>query len=265
MPRAARISSSSGAELPVVELAVESLTSHQVFVGACLYDATLFQDGDDIGVAHGREAVGDHDNGPPPHQFSQGYLDLLFGLGIYRRSSLIEYEDRGILEDCTRYGEALLLSAGELDPPFTHAGIVPLRQSLDKVVRVGRPGHRDDLPVRGLLIAEAQVLSYRPHEEKGILQDHADIAAQGFQAHLTNVYAVDQDLTPRGVVETGYEANNGALAGARGSNQGEGLPWLHLEGDGLEDRQVRLILEIHVLEVDLPLDSAGIHSVRRVD
>ena len=98
-------------------------------------------------MAHSREPVSDHDNGPPLHQFSQRLLDLLLGLGIDRGGSLVEYQDGGVFEDRSRYGEPLLLSAGELDPPFTHASIVPPRQRLDEGVRVGRLGRRDDLLV----------------------------------------------------------------------------------------------------------------------
>src|SRR5215218_3605051 len=242
---------SGGANLPVVELAVEAFASHQLVMVAQLHDAPSLEHGDQVGMAHSREPVGDHDRGSPPHQFLQRLLDL----------RLVQYENRSILEDRPRYGEPLLLSARELDPALAHAGVVPSWECLDEVVGVGCRGRRDDLLTGGPFVAEAQVLLYRPGEEEGILQDHAHVAAQGRQAHIAHVYAVDQDAPPLGVVETGDQAHDGALACARWAHEGERLPRLHLEGDVPEDGQVPIVLELHALELYLSPSSGEVADV----
>src|SRR3712207_8865807 len=65
----------------------------------------------------------------------------------------------------------------------------PPRSTLFPYTTLFRSGFRCALQllVRGLLVAEAQVLAQRAVEEEGVLQDHADVAAQSRKPHVPHV------------------------------------------------------------------------------
>src|SRR5262245_35028961 len=56
----------SGGELAVVEVGVEAARRQQLLVRALFDDGAVIHDQYPVGVANGREAVGDDKAGPPP-------------------------------------------------------------------------------------------------------------------------------------------------------------------------------------------------------
>src|SRR6266550_4632455 len=56
--------STSGAELQVVQAAIQAVGSQQITMRAAFDDAAFGQHDDEIGVLHRREPVGDHEHGP---------------------------------------------------------------------------------------------------------------------------------------------------------------------------------------------------------
>lgn len=59
-------------------------------------DAALVDDEEKIGVANGRQAVGDDDARPPFQQLIHGLLHFYFGAGIDVGRRFIENQDAGI-------------------------------------------------------------------------------------------------------------------------------------------------------------------------
>ena len=66
--------------------------------------------------------------------------------------------------------------------------------------------------------------------------------------HLGDVLAVDEDAAAGRLVEAEQQAGDGGFAGTRGADDGHRMPGRHLEAHALEDRALRDIGEMHVLE-----------------
>ena len=91
------------------------LPGHQLVVAPQLGDAAVVDHDDAVGVAHGREAVGDDEGGASVHQVGEGLLDEVLALRVEGGGGLVEDEDGGVVQDGAGDGEALLLAAGEPD------------------------------------------------------------------------------------------------------------------------------------------------------
>ena len=68
-------------------------------MGAAFGDAAFVEQEDDVGVAHGGDAVRDDDRRPLPHHAAQPRQDLFFGVGIDRRQRVVQDQDAGIDDD----------------------------------------------------------------------------------------------------------------------------------------------------------------------
>jgi len=63
------------------------------------------------GVVQGRQTMGDHQCDAVFHQLVQGLLHIALGLGVERRSGLIQNQDGGILVERAGDGQTLALRA----------------------------------------------------------------------------------------------------------------------------------------------------------
>ena len=68
------------AQLQIVNLAVETLFGKQFGMGAALYNAALIHHDNQVGLADGRKALGNHKCGAAPHEGRQRFLDEMLGL-----------------------------------------------------------------------------------------------------------------------------------------------------------------------------------------
>ena len=66
---------------------------------------------DPIGIAHGRQPVGDHQCRAVRGQPLDGLLDEGLALGVERAGRLVQKQDRRIAQDGARNGDALALAA----------------------------------------------------------------------------------------------------------------------------------------------------------
>ena len=115
----------------------------------------------------------------------------------------------------------MALAAGETAAPFPHLGGVAGRQIHDEIMGGGNRGGLDDLLAGGLRIGEGDVFFHRAIKEHGVLRHDADLAAQGIELHLGDVDAIHQHRAELGVVETGHQLGEGALAGTTGADDGD--------------------------------------------
>src|SRR6266480_3033496 len=99
--------STSGAELQVVQAAVQAVRAEQVVVRAALHDATLGEHDDEIGVLHRRQAVRDHEHGAMRHEVLDRLLHQPLGLGIQGAGRFVENENRRIAQQRARDRDAL--------------------------------------------------------------------------------------------------------------------------------------------------------------
>src|SRR3954451_10641025 len=100
------------ARLQAEERGIAAAASQQIVVQAALDDLAALDHQNGVGVHDGVQAVGDHDGGAVLAKMVDRLLHGFFGFRIQRGSGFIEQDDRRILDQRTRYGDALALAAG---------------------------------------------------------------------------------------------------------------------------------------------------------
>ena len=73
-----------------------------------------------------------------------GILNQLFGFGIHRRGSLVQYKYARISQYRPRDGDSLPLSSGQFYAALTYYRVISLWQRLDEIMRVGCFRRLDD-------------------------------------------------------------------------------------------------------------------------
>jgi len=150
------------------------------------------------------------------HEAFEGFLNDGFVLGIDVREGFVEEENRCVLEQGAGDGDALALSAGETQAAFAHHRLIALGQGLDELMRIRRPRRRLDLILRGVWLAEAQIVRHRAVHEIGILHDHRDMAPQHLQGQAAEVMPAERDAPLLRVEKTQQKPDHGRFAGATG-------------------------------------------------
>jgi len=96
------------------QLGIQSPALEQLVVAALLDDAALVHDDEPVHGRDGGEAMGNRDHGLTFHQIEELLLDGGLHLGIERAGGLIQDQDRRVLQEHARDGDALALTAREL-------------------------------------------------------------------------------------------------------------------------------------------------------
>ncbi len=86
--------------------------------------ASGFEHDGAVGLQHRCQPMSDDECGAILHQPPEGQLHQTLGLGIECAGGLIEQQDRRILEDCARDGDALALPARQPRAALTEEGVV---------------------------------------------------------------------------------------------------------------------------------------------
>jgi hypothetical protein len=107
-------------------------------VRALLDDAALIEHDQTVHACDGGESVRHRNHSLACHQRLQARLDGGLDLAVERGRCFVEHQDRRILEDDARNGDALALSARELHPALAHLRVVAaaLLPILDLVLAV---------------------------------------------------------------------------------------------------------------------------------
>ena len=155
----------------------------------------------------------------------------MLGFGVDRGGGVVQDEDARVHQQGAGDGDALFLPAGEGDAALADAGVVASGSCQDEFVRLGGCGSLDDLLIGGAGAAEGDVFADGSGEEGRLLEDDADLAAQGLQGGAADVDAVDQDAAGGRVVEAREQVDDGGFAGAGGAEQGDHLAGLDVEVD----------------------------------
>ena len=93
------------------QLAVRALALHQAIRRTVFDDLARFQHHHPVEIAQRGEAMRDRDHGAPAHQAAERLADRLLGFAVERGGGLVEQQDRRILQERARNGNALALAA----------------------------------------------------------------------------------------------------------------------------------------------------------
>lgn len=196
-----------------------------------LDDLSILQNHDGVGVAHGGEAVGDHEGGPFCHQTVHALLDVLFRSRIDGARRFIEDQDRRLGYRRSRDIKKLSLALTQIRAVALQNGVIALGKPHDK--GMGRCHLRclNDLLVGGIKPSVADIFHDRSRKQVGILKHHGDVAAQLVPLNVADIDAVDGDGPALDIVEAVDEVRDRRLPGSRGTHEGDLLSRLRVEAD----------------------------------
>ena len=166
----------------------------------------------------------DDERGAAFHQVGETFLDGGLGFRIQAAGSLVQDQDARIGKNGTGDGDALALSAGELDAAFADDGVVLLLELFGKLIDAGDAAGGEDLLFGGGGTREADVFADGAVEQEGVLQHHAELRAEGIQAHGGKVGGIDQDASGGGLVEGRDQADDGGFSGPEGPTSAVAVP-----------------------------------------
>src|ERR1700722_15088524 len=201
-------------ELQAAERGIAAPLAKQFLVAPALDDLAGFDHQDAIGMHDGGQPVGDDDGGAARAELCDRVLDVALRLRIERGGGFVQQDDRRILDERARDGDAVALAARQLQPALAHGRVVAGRKRHDEFVRMRRRGGRPDLRLARTRPAKGYVVADRPVEEIDVLAHIADLPAQRSPRHGRDVLAVDGDDAARYLVETRDQIENGRLAAA---------------------------------------------------
>ncbi len=229
-----------------------------------LGDGAVGQHDDLIDAVDGGDAVGDDEGGAAAHEFLEGLHDRGLGGGIEGAGRFVEDEDRGVLQKRAGDADALALADAEMAAAFADLRAVAVGHGGDEVVGLGALGGFDDLLLSGVGSAVGDVFADGGGEQQGVLQDDADVVAQRFLGERADVVAVERDAACAGIVEARDEGKQGAFAGARVADEGDGFAGVEPEIDVAKNGVRVVVAEGDVFEDDLPARLAQRGGFERV-
>ena len=203
-------------------------------MGAHIGHSALLQHADLIRIHDGVEPVGDDEDCLTPDHFGNGLVHLLLILRIHEGGGLVQHHDRGVFQDRPGQRDALPLPAGEHFAPVPGHGVDAILQPGKELPALGLLRRSQNLLIRGLRTAQADVLQ-QAHVEQELLLGHiGDLVVEGLHAHLPDVLAAHADAPAGHIIVVDQELCQGGLAAARLSHQGGKAPLRRGEGDAVE-------------------------------
>ena len=227
-------------------------------MGALLDNVALAHDQDQIGIADGGQAVRNDEARAALHQAVHSRLDALLGAGVNARCRLIEDQDAVVRQNRAGNRQKLLLALADVGGVLVQLHLVAAGQRADKVVGVCSLRGGNDLLVRGIQTAIADVLHDRALEQPGILQHHAEALAQVAAVKVPDVVAVQQDFAGIHIIEPHEQLDHCGLARAGGADDGDLLAGLDIAAEIVDDGLFRRVAELYMVKRDLTVDAGGI-------
>ena len=196
-----------------------------------LDDLSILQNHDGVGVAHGGEAVGDHEGGPFCHQTVHALLDVLFRSRIDGARRFIEDQDRCPGYRCSRDIKKLSLALTQVRAIALKNGVIALWKPHDKGMGRCHLRRLNNLLVGGIKASVPDIFHNRSRKQMRILKHHGNVAAQVVPLNMADINAVDGDGPALDIVEAVDEVRDRRLSGSRGTHEGDLLSRPRVEAD----------------------------------
>ena len=246
------------ARLPRPKARVKPALAQQLVVAPVFDDAALVHNNEAIHGRDRRKPVGDCDYGLVPHQIIELLLDRGLDLGIERRGGFVQDQDRRILQQHPRNGDALTLTAGQLHAALAHLRVVGaaalmVLKAEDELMGVRLLRRGDHLGVCRLRPAIADVVPHRAMQERGVLRDKPDLRAQAVLPDGGDILPVDEDAPQFEIVEAQQNINERGLARARRPDKPNLLARPDRKRQVLDQPAVAPIMEADSLVADFAL------------
>ena len=126
----------------------------------------------------------DHDDDPAALTHAHDCIDQrVLALGIEIRVGFVQHHEERPSVERARKPDALALSSRERGPAVTDAGLVPLRQPQDHLMRAGFAGRFEDIVRLRIGVETPDILRNAPVEQLDILRQVTDVPAELRRSH----------------------------------------------------------------------------------
>ena len=105
--------------------------SHQFLVRTLFGNLSIVQHHDVVGILHGGQAVGNHEDGLPVGEMYQCLSDEMLVLRVGKGGSLVEHHDGRVFQNGTREDNALLFATGKIRALRSNDGFQTSGQTVD--------------------------------------------------------------------------------------------------------------------------------------
>src|ERR1700738_1636791 len=134
-----------------------------------------------------------------------------FGGAIQPARWFIKDQNGGTTQNCSGNRDSLLLAAGKRSATLGDQGFIANWEHVNELrgIRYDRGG--DNLLVASVWTSESDVFANCPAEQQRVLQDEADLRAQGLYRIVPDVFSVDRDGPAAGIIEPWNQADESAF------------------------------------------------------
>jgi len=233
-----------------VQLIVPPMTGQQLLVAALLQNFAVGQHDDVVRVLDGGKAVGNDQHGANGAHFFQRILNQKLGFGINVGGCFVQNHHAGLVDDRAGKAEQLALTGGEVVAALAHFLIQAVVQLVDEVVSVDIAADLHDLFVRDVILPQDNVAADGAGKEENILQHLSKMAAEGRNFDFADVDAVNQNFALLELVIAADEGQDGAFAGAGGTDKSHGFPRGNMERNALQHPFAGNIAEPDIAELN---------------
>ena len=123
-------------------------------------------------MLHTGYPLGNDDLGGAGNLAGESRPDLGVGSGIHRAGGVVQDKHLGMLKQRPGNTQPLFLTAGHIGPAPFDAGLITIREALNKLIGAGRPTGLDTLLLSGIRIAPAQVVQNGAGKQGVLLEHH---------------------------------------------------------------------------------------------
>ena len=202
--------------------AVEPVNSNQLVMGALLDDLTVIDNKYSVGIAHGFQPMGNHDDGLVMCQLGDGLHQLFFIFRVNIGRGLVQNDDRRVLHNRPGDGNALPLAAGERCTTLTDHSIKAVRQRHDKVIAPRLFCCGLYLLHGGIGLSETDIVGDGVREQIGPLKHKGEIADEAVVAVLPYIPSTEAHAAGLHIPEPRHKIAEGCFATSRGADDGDG-------------------------------------------
>ena len=159
----------SAFDLVADQAGVEAVAGDQFGMASGLDQTAVIEHRQQVGVAHGREAMGDDDRRAVAHQGVECSAHQRFADRVQMRGRLVEHQCRRVFQKSAGDRHTLALAARQLDAALADLRVEALGQAVDKISERRLVECLADRRLVGLGPGERHVGAQRVVEQVGVL------------------------------------------------------------------------------------------------
>src|SRR6266446_1825183 len=216
--------------LELIQPIVDPALDEELLMRTLLAQPALVEYEDAIRMLNCAETMRDHERGSTGEQAVQRFANEQLCFGIHAGSGFVENQEARIMRQRAGKIDELPLADGKCRTALVNTGSDSFWKRADEISEANFIDSPFDGAAVNVWSAEANVCFDCTGEKERILEHDAELPAQILQIDGSNVLAVEKNLAALNIVKAQEQGNQGGLAGAGMSDDGEGLPGLDAEG-----------------------------------